>query len=146
MITEENEVKLIDFGVAKIASKTLTFTGYSLGTTCYMAPENFEVDGEIEPTDKPIAITTKADIWSFGTVISELFSQVKPWSNKCNSSISIERKLVNKDRFPVPKNITDNNIVNLIKKCCQIEPNLRYSAGDLIEKIQELIDANELQV
>ena len=37
-------IKLIDFGTAKLASKTVAFTKNASGTTIYMAPEFWDVD------------------------------------------------------------------------------------------------------
>lgn len=78
-ITQEGTVKVLDFGLAKIAetaapqrnpasSPTLTLhatkIGVIMGTAAYMAPE--QASGK--PVDK------RADIWSFGVVLWEMIS------------------------------------------------------------------------
>lgn len=135
MVEENNNVRLIDFGVSKVAEHTSTKTANQMGTTCYMAPENFDVDVENPDNTRPIAITPKADVWSVGCMISELFSGVQPWG-KLNQ-INIERKLTIKAPFPIPKDIKNDMVISLITGCTNVEPTERFSSKELLEKITE---------
>ena len=140
MIEEGNKVRLIDFGVSKIASKTCTFTKTQMGTTAYMAPECFDVDIEMDPseTDKPIAISGQVDIWAVGTMASEIFSGgIIPWSQKCKTAMAIEIKLTNKKPFPIPEQITNEKAKKVIKASTIIDPTERAKAKDLIKIIKE---------
>jgi serine/threonine protein kinase len=136
MIEPEDKVRLIDFGVSKIAEKTNTFTANSLGTTAYMAPENFDIDLETEDV-RPISISPKADVWSVGCLISELFSGNCPWGLK--NSIAIENKLSLKVPYPIPKDITLEPIKKLIAACTVIEPSERPSSSDILVMIKDSI-------
>ena len=67
MLTEDGSVKLLDFGLAKLATNgstdiTRTLAGTMLGTAAYMAPEQ----AEGRPLD------ARSDIFSFGAVLYEL--------------------------------------------------------------------------
>lgn len=139
MIEDGNKVRLIDFGISKIASKTQTFTKNATGTTAYMAPECFDVDVEMDPTnDKPIAISGKLDLWAVGTLVSELFSGgILPWSKKCKNVMSIEIQLVKKKPFPIPEEVTNELAIKIIKACTVIDPSERASASDIIKMIKE---------
>ncbi len=69
MVTEDGSVKLLDFGLAKLAGNgstdvTRTIAGTVIGTVAYMAPEQAE--------GKPL--DARADIFSFGAVIYELIA------------------------------------------------------------------------
>ncbi len=67
-ISHAGVVKLIDFGIAKIDELSITKAGYTLGTPYYMAPE--QVTGQ--------GITHLVDIYSYGILIFELFTGVRP--------------------------------------------------------------------
>ncbi len=67
-ISHTGVVKLIDFGIAKIDELSITKAGYTLGTPYYMAPE--QVTGQ--------GITYLVDIYSYGILMFELFTGVRP--------------------------------------------------------------------
>ena len=70
MVAEDGSVKLLDFGLAKLAGNgsndlTRTLAGTVMGTAAYMAPEQ----AEGRPLD------ARSDIFSFGAVVYELIRQ-----------------------------------------------------------------------
>jgi serine/threonine-protein kinase len=67
-VTSTGVVKLMDFGIAKAENTQLTRPGFTLGTPFYMAPE--QVRGQ--------AVTVLADIYSFGVLLFELLTGVRP--------------------------------------------------------------------
>jgi formylglycine-generating enzyme required for sulfatase activity len=62
------KARLMDFGIAKAAGLSLTRAGFALGTPYYMSPE--QVMGE--------QVTEQADVYSFGILMFELLSGLKP--------------------------------------------------------------------
>ena len=68
-VTSEGEVKIMDFGIAHLASSTMTKSGAMLGTVHYMAPE--QVEGE--------KIDHRADIFSVGAIAYELLAYRRPF-------------------------------------------------------------------
>ncbi len=70
MITRHGEVRILDFGIAKLAGEVgLTRTGSTLGTLSYMAPE------QVEGKD----IGPAADLWSLGVVLYEMLTGTPPF-------------------------------------------------------------------
>ena len=70
MVTSHGEVKILDFGIAKLGeSSDLTGEGSTLGTVAYMAPEQARGD-EVGPT---------ADLWSLGILLYEMLSGKRPF-------------------------------------------------------------------
>jgi len=140
-----NRVKLIDFGISKIATHTATFTKQQIGTLPYMPPEMFDFDPDSFSTaDKdvrPVPVSAKSDIWSMGCLISEIFSGIKPWSTKKEQKITettITSKLQKKTKFPVPNNV-DSDVKTLIESATKVEPDDRPSAGELKQMVEKLL-------
>jgi serine/threonine protein kinase/tetratricopeptide (TPR) repeat protein len=70
LITSEGEVKLLDFGIAKLSgTEGLTGTGTTPGTVGYMAPE--QIEGR--------AVDGQADIWALGVVLYEALVGERPF-------------------------------------------------------------------
>ncbi|MBI4417165.1 MAG: tetratricopeptide repeat protein [Ignavibacteriales bacterium] len=70
MLTSENRVKIMDFGLAKIAGKAdLTQRGSTVGTMAYLPPE--QARGE--------EVDHRADIYALGVVLYELLTGERPF-------------------------------------------------------------------
>ncbi len=123
MIRRNGEVKLMDFGIAQVRDlKPLTLPGTLLGTPSYMSPE--QVMGQ--PLDN------RTDIFSFGIVLYEMFTGVKPFQDEDTRSVSAK---ILEDKFLSPRSINSDiprGLQRIIKKCLKKKPHKRY------EYVQEL--------
>lgn len=63
-ISDHNEVKLMDFGIAKTVDLSLTLAGFTVGTPPYMAPEQFS----------GTPVTNAVDIHAFGLLLFEMIT------------------------------------------------------------------------
>jgi len=84
MLRQDGQVKILDFGLAKVANSAIGITiatkatapGVLLGTIAYMSPE--QLDGEV--ADR------RSDIFSFGTMLYESATGQHPFEGKSSSS------------------------------------------------------------
>jgi formylglycine-generating enzyme required for sulfatase activity/dienelactone hydrolase len=69
-VTSRGDVKLLDFGLAKLRNQTsLTKTGTTVGTVAYMSPE--QVNGR--------EADSRADVWALGVVFFEMLTGRTPF-------------------------------------------------------------------
>ena len=88
LITENGQVKLADFGIARVPNADLTKEGQFLGTPCYAAPETLRA-GEY---------SEQSDLFSFGAVIYEALSGERAFPG--TEAMAVAHKVMNSD--PVP--------------------------------------------
>jgi eukaryotic-like serine/threonine-protein kinase len=69
ILAKDGQVKLADFGIARIESSAMTMIGTVLGTPAYMSPE--QLMGQ--PTDR------RSDIYSAGVLLYQLLTGVRPF-------------------------------------------------------------------
>jgi len=117
LITTENKIKIMDFGIAIIAGdKRLTKMNSPLGTVCYMSPE--QILGNVE-------IDQRADIYASGIVLFEMLTGLLPFD--AETEIEICNKHI---KDPIPDLNSFGNyplaIQNIIIKCTQKNKEDRY--------------------
>jgi serine/threonine-protein kinase len=78
IVTERDEVKVVDFGLAKLAGEFgLTQTGSTVGTPHYMSPEQAR-GNEVGP---------QTDIWSLGVVLHEMVTGRRPFRGESGDAV-----------------------------------------------------------
>ena len=87
-VTEAGQVKLLDFGVAKIRDNiTVTQTGSRMGTLMYMSPEQvYDVKN----------LTEKTDVYSLAVTFYHLVTGVPPYDSSRISDFEIQENIVRK--------------------------------------------------
>ena len=127
MIDEGGNVKIMDFGLAKIpGSVQITKPGTTIGTTAYMSPE--QITGE--SADKC------SDIWSFGVLMYELYSGRLPFSGVYEQAMMYS--ILEEQPEPASEIAPDipEHMVHVINRCLQKDRTKRYSSfGDIITEL-----------
>ncbi len=130
MITKEGQLKVMDFGLAKLqGSSGLTKTGTSLGTLSYMSPEQ----AQGLPAD------LRSDIWSLGVVFYEMLTGETLF--KAEHEAALLYLIVNEE--PPSPSLLDRKIPNqidlIVKKMLYKDPAQRYQDIDsLLNSLNEL--------
>jgi len=91
-LTPKGQVKIMDFGLAKLKGATkLTKTRSTLGTLAYMSPE--QAQGE--------EVDQRSDIFSFGVVLYELLTGKLPFEGEHQAAIIYS--IINEDPQPIAR-------------------------------------------
>ncbi len=120
MLTSAGSMKVMDFGIAKLGDSGLTKAGMVLGTPSYLAPE--QAGGR--------RIDHRADIFSLGAVLYEMFTGEKAFSG--DSTTAIIYKVLNDE--PIPPRAIEPSLPpaldGVIKKALAKDPMHRYQNCD----------------
>ena len=123
LIDNEGLLKIVDFGVAAAQTQgdtQLTKTGYVIGSPKYMAPE--QILGK--------KVDERADIYSLGVILYEMFSGIPPYSRGDHMSVMYQH-VQGKARPPIEINkAMPLELSNLVMKCMALDKAKRAQSMD----------------
>ena len=123
LIDNDSLLKIVDFGVAAAQSQgdtQLTKTGYVIGSPKYMAPE--QILGK--------KVDERADIYSLGVIMYEMFAGVPPYSRGDHMSVMYQH-VQGKARQPIEINKElPVELNNLVMKCMSLDKAKRSQTMD----------------
>ena len=116
LITQENKVKITDFGIARLDTSNLTMEGQLLGTPNYMAPE--QIQGK--------EVDHRADIFSLGVVFYEMLTRRKPFQGE--NLTAVTHKIVYEPFTPPEELVADlpASLAAVLRRCLEKDSNRRF--------------------
>jgi serine/threonine protein kinase len=148
MITAEDKVKILDFGLAKAFSddteiidssqsptltEAMTRPGVILGTAAYMSPEQA----------KGKSVDKRADIWAFGCILYECLTGKKAFEGETVTEM-LAAILRGEPDWNTLHSATPRNIRFVLRRCLEKERNRRFrDAADVQIEIEEARDSGE---
>ena len=128
--------KVSDFGVSTVRP-TITRTMTCIGTPVYMAPEVLSKNKYSE----------KADVYSFGIVMCEVFTQLQPYSTAPYDEMNqaqLMYQIAEKEARPSLRRVHPA-LQQLISDCWNTDPSMRPTMGEVIVRLRRLSNTDEFQ-
>lgn len=130
MINSKNQIKVMDFGLAKLkGSLKLTKASSTVGTLGYMAPE--QIQGS--------EVDARSDLFSFGVVLFEMLTGKLPFRGEHDAALMYS--ILNEEPEPLQKFLPDApaEIVHAINKALEKNPEDRYqSVAEMIVDLRRM--------
>jgi eukaryotic-like serine/threonine-protein kinase len=127
-ITDDDKVKLVDFGVARFASQ-VSGSDRVLGTPAYLSPE--QIEGRKQDG--------RSDLFSFGIVLYEMITGVRPFSGNSLGEVCAQILTAN----PVPSSKRNPAVPRafdrIIARCLAKNPDDRYQSGSDLARALYLV-------
>jgi serine/threonine protein kinase len=146
IVTGQGTVKVLDFGLAKLAEPArglaemttqtapATAEGLIVGTVAYMSPEQAE--------GKPV--DARSDIFSFGCVLYEMLTGRRPFEG--DSKISTLAAILQKEPAPVRELVpaVPAEVERVVMRCLRKDPARRFQTmADLKVALEELKEQSD---
>lgn len=126
----QDDVKILDFGIAKLVNSQdtqLTATGKITGTPAYMAPE--VLVGEKFASRKPI------DVYASGLIILEMLTGQQVFSADTMAQTLLQQI---KRPVPIPSSIGETPLGDVLRRATAKHPDDRYAdADELLQAFKE---------
>lgn len=120
MVNSRNQIKIMDFGLAKLkGSLKLTKTSSTVGTLAYMAPEQIQ-GGEVD---------ARSDLFSFGVVLYEMLTGQFPFRGEHEAAMMYS--ILNEEPSPLPSSLIEATpeLAHIIAKALDKDPEDRYQSS-----------------
>jgi eukaryotic-like serine/threonine-protein kinase len=120
MVLENDQIKVADFGIARIDASEFTIVGDLLGTPAYMAPEQFAG----APVDE------RTDLFAAGVILFEMLTGVKPFRGKSITEILRLMEKRGPEDIALLNPAVPEALKQVISKALAFDPAARYASAD----------------
>jgi len=124
MVLPNGDVKVADFGIARIDASDFTIVGDLLGTPAYMAPE--QLSGG--PVDH------RTDLFAVGVILFEILTGVKPFRGKSITEIMSFMETRGPEDIRALNPAVPDALKRVITKSVAFDPAQRYADADELAK------------
>jgi tRNA A-37 threonylcarbamoyl transferase component Bud32/tetratricopeptide (TPR) repeat protein len=107
-------VKILDFGIARLASSSMTASGFIVGTPDYMSPEQA----------RGVAIDERSDIFSVGAVLYFMLAARKPFM--APDLPAVLHKVLSEEPPPIDPAAAPAPLARIVFKALAKDPNERF--------------------
>jgi Tol biopolymer transport system component len=130
MVTDRGEVKILDFGVAKLVDDTdQTRAAAAMGTVAYMSPEQ----ARGEPTD------ARTDLWSLGVVMYEMLVGAQPFGGDTEKATLDAILYTKPDPIRSVRADVPDELALVVEKLLRKDPDARYQdASEMLAELERL--------
>jgi serine/threonine protein kinase len=116
LVRPNGDLKIVDFGIARVASSSITLGGLIVGTPDYMSPEQARGD----------EIDQRSDIFSAGAVFYLILTGRKPFAGP--EIIAVLAKVQSEDPLPIRETEAPEPLGRLVMKALSKNPHDRYQS------------------
>ena len=118
-LADKDELKITDFGIARLTDSHATKTGIVLGTPSYMSPEQLEGKN----------VTGDSDLFSLGVTLYQLLTGQLPFQS--DSMTGLMYKIANAEHAPLSSCRPDLPacLEDIVSKTLAKEPDQRFASG-----------------
>lgn len=134
MLNSRREVKITDFGVARLKGMiSLSKSGSMVGTPKYLAPEYIET-GECDH---------RGDLYALGIIAYELVAGRSPFKSTTGVSLMVERLRTEVDPLAIIAPDCPADLRQVIERLMSVNVNRRYQTAEEVVLDLEKIERNE---
>jgi serine/threonine-protein kinase len=127
LVRGNGELKIVDFGIARLASSSITASGLIVGTPDYMSPEQARGHD----------VDQRSDIFSAGAVFYYMLTARKPFASQELTAVLM--KVQTEDPLPIRETEAPPALARIVMKALAKNPADRYqSCAEMITELEAL--------